>query len=118
MGEKDSLLKYTELFVETVIQFGKFTDQGNYKEANRAFDKQMGYWRKMKRFGGAASVELLRLLEHENAHVKLAAAALSLKSYPKEAILTLTALSQDPGIMGLNAKTTLDEYLRGTLKLE
>jgi hypothetical protein len=85
--------------------------------ANRHADKIWKIARELRRRGPEAQRTLLPLLHHPHPDVRGWSATHALGFAPDEALPVLRALAKEPGIPGLDAEITLEEWEKGTLGL-
>jgi hypothetical protein len=91
------------------------TDNGDYKLANKSYDKIKKVMLYLKKENKVDILELF--LEHDSLGVKSWAALYLLPFFEKRAIQVLKDIAKDKGIRGFAAETTLSEWRKGNLKL-
>ena len=89
---------------------------GDDEGVNRAAVEVAHDYRKLRAFGREGEERLLQLLEHPSAGVRVWAGAHCLEFEPVRAEQTLQALAAQPGAAALDARMTLREWRRGTLR--
>ena len=89
---------------------------GDDESANRAAVEVAHHYRKLRAFGQDGEERLLQLLEHPSAGVRVWAGAHCLEFEPVRAEETLQVLAGQPGAAALDARMTLREWRRGTLR--
>ena len=101
------------LFQEAAIKHAEATEEGDYKTANKSYDliaKAVTYLKKED-----AIAELKHLICNSSAGVRLWAACYLLPITEKESISILEEISKSPGILALDAETTISEWKKGNL---
>lgn len=96
------------------IQGADGTKNKNPKIANKSHDR-MHVAFKILRESEEGRQKIISLLDHEGPHVRLWAAAHSLKWVPDEAKLVLEALRDSDGPGSISAGITLKEFEKGSL---
>ncbi|WP_202913837.1 DUF2019 domain-containing protein [Pararcticibacter amylolyticus] len=117
----DTMTKITDTaialskFEEAAIKHSEATQQGDYKMANSAY----AILRKIYAFLKEQSdIQMLsQFLDHPSTGVRLWAATYLLPVSESEGLKVLRQITKEPGIHSLTAKTTVDEWLKGALKL-
>jgi hypothetical protein len=104
------------VYREAAMAHGVATEQGNYRVANRQHDVLAEVYRELRSRGRDSQMELLRLLDDINVHVRAWVAAHALEFAPDrgEAVLKRLA-SGAPSAVRLNAEMTLSEWKKGSL---
>jgi hypothetical protein len=94
---------------------GVATHLGDYKKANENYKsilKAVNFLKLHK-----SIYKLSELINDSDVSVQLWAATYLLLDNPEAALNKLKEISNDDGIMGFNAKTTISEWQKGNLKL-
>ena len=89
---------------------------GDDDSVNRAAVELAHHYRNLRAFGREGEERLLQLLEHPSAGVRVWAGAHCLEFEPVRAEQTLQVLAAQPGAAALDARMTLREWRRGTLR--
>jgi hypothetical protein len=95
---------------------GAATESGDYQTANRNHDLLAQIYRELRSRGTDAQHELLIFLNDIDPHVRAWAAAHSLEFAAERGEQVLRRLAAEPGVVGLNAEITLQEWLKGSLQ--
>jgi hypothetical protein len=103
-------------YIDSAVQHGKSTEDGDYKSANKAFKTLKKTFVELKDNKDYGVEKLLCLLKHEEAYVRLWAAAHTLQVNPNAAKKTLNQLTKLPGFIGFTARMTIDEWEKGKLR--
>lgn len=114
MPAQDSAVKR---YIQAAIGHGEATERGDYKAANRQHDRIIKALRDLRTLPGGERETLIELLDYESPFVRSWAATYLLFLEPNRAIATLEKLASMPGFLGFDAKVTLAEFHKGTLKL-
>lgn len=104
-----------ELFIDAASKHGEATEMGDYKTCNLCYKdiaKTVSYLKENSQLNS-----LHELLKHGSVGVRLWSATYLLPVHGDEAIRTLNEISRTPGIHSLTAKTTVSEWMNGSLKL-
>jgi hypothetical protein len=110
--------KVIESFVAAAKMHGAATEEGNWKKANRQYDLMATAFDQLKLHGRTEwKASFLDLLQHENEFVRCAAAARTLEFAPARAEQVLIELSQQPGVVSLDAQMILERWRAGDLTL-
>ncbi len=90
---------------------------GNYRRTNIAADTIQDIVVRLGREGDKGQMGLARLMDHHEIAVRIWAAreCLFLAKHKTKAISTIEALAKEEGLMGLEAETTLQVWLEGSL---
>jgi len=92
------------------------TENGNYKEANRAYDRIKEAVAFLDEQGGRT--ELLSLIDSDDVGTRMWAAAHLLPTkFQDEGLRILDIIGMGSGITSSDARTTLQEWRRGNLRL-
>jgi hypothetical protein len=102
-----------EKFKELSVTHGELK---NVKAANRAFDEAVKIWVQIAHRGTHAIESFSRLLESDNAIIRLSAASKLLFIMPQRAEAVLDKLTTEPPWTGFTAKMTLTQWREGKLK--
>ena len=94
---------------------GAATEAGDHKKANRQHDRLIEVLRQIRDSGATGDKALLGLLSDENTWVRLWAASHLLRVDEDQARRTLELLSQESGVVALDAEMVLSEWHKGTL---
>ena len=103
-----------EDYVQTAIQHGKATDDGDSNLANNAYDHLDELFQEI--LVSERRRELLPLLDHEDPSVRSKAAFHTLTIEPTLAEAALEAVAAGPGLIGFSAEITLSQWRLGKLK--
>jgi hypothetical protein len=95
---------------------GRATDEGNFKVANRAYDRAARAFAALRKTSGYEKA-LLSLLDHLSPHVRAWAATRLLPTHETQATRTLEQVGQGRGFMAFSARITLELWKKGELKL-
>ncbi|MBL9019016.1 MAG: DUF2019 domain-containing protein [Myxococcales bacterium] len=99
------------------LAHGAATECGDYKKGNRHYDGIVKALHSLRKLGEPGELALLDLLGDPEAWVRCWAATHALVVDPARARLALEELASMKGIVALSARTVLDEFTKGTLKL-
>lgn len=103
-------------FKEAAISHAVATEASDYRLANESADKIRRSVNWLDK--GGARTELSTLLEHDCIGVRIWSAAYLLNTeLSDKAVEVLTAAGKTKGVQGFDARTTLDEWKKGTLKI-
>jgi len=100
----------------SAIAHGESTEGGNHRKANRHHDMIASVYRELRGRGDEDRLALLPLLDDINPYVRAWAAAHALEFAPDRGETVLRRLAAIPGLVGLNAEMTLDEWEKGLLQ--
>ena len=103
------------LFKDAASEQAQATESGDYKTANKCYSQIIRAATFLK--NNNALNELNDLLLQESIGVRLWAACYLLSIDEKQAIIILESIAKTQGIHSLTAKTTLNEWRNGNLKL-
>ena len=102
--------------MESAKLHGQATENGNSKQANRAYDRLRVAVAYLDDEGRRS--DLLGLTNSEDASVKMWAATFLLPTkMVRDAVRILEMVGQEAGIIGFDARMTLQEWNRGNLRL-
>ncbi len=104
-------------YVESAINHGNSTMQGDSKLANKSYDEIIKNIKNLRTFGDEGNLKLEKLLKHDNESVRLWAATHSLKCNEKQAKSTLGSLAKSEGILSFNAEMVIIEWNAGRLDI-
>ena len=104
-------------FRQAALMHGEATLSGNYKAGNKCYNTIKKCYLLLKEKGGDSINSLLPLLQDKNDSVATWAAYYLLPNQHQLAINTLQAIANKEGIIAFGAKTTLDEWQKGKLKI-
>lgn len=109
--------KIVEEYIEAAISYGIYIEAGNSKKANVNADKMHEIRMKAKK---AENYEryFFPLLNHENDYVKLYTAYFLLQSFPENSSVIIEKLSKKKGLLGFEAKMTLEEWNKENLNFD
>ena len=106
-----------ETFINSAIAHSEATEQGDYKTANKNYDKIVDSVKFLKQNGMIK--ELSKLFTHSNPGVRIWACTYSLEENEKKAKKALGAIAKENILHhSFTAKMTLDEWNSGNLKLD
>lgn len=103
-----------EFFQEAATNQAVATEQGDYKIANKNYNKILKAIAFLK--NKSAINTLSKLLSNPSIGVRLWAARYLLPINERESIKILTEIANTKSIHSLSAETTLKEWLKGTLE--
>jgi hypothetical protein len=103
-------------YAESAAINGQSSTNGDFESANRHYKVLQIICRELKERGIDAQRSLLRLLVHDDPTVRLWAASHVIEFAPKEGMMALMALADMEGITGIEAETTLNEWMEGRLR--
>lgn len=103
------------LFEEAALKHTEATEQGDYKSANKSYDKIIKAIDFLRSEDQVKA--LLNFFQHNSEGVRGWAATYLLPIEEGEAIKVLEEIAKGPGIRALAAETTLNEWKNGNLKL-
>ncbi|WP_291529129.1 DUF2019 domain-containing protein [Bacteroides sp. UBA939] len=104
-----------EKFEEAASKHAEATEQGDYKTANRCYAiivKAIAFLKEQNEMH-----QLLKSLNHNSVGVRIWAATYLLAVEEREGIRVLEQIAKGTGICTFTAKTTLNEWKKGNLKL-
>lgn len=104
-----------KFFEEAATRHACATEKGDYKMGNLYYNKILKAIALLKKEN--AIDNLLKLLNNSSIGVRIWAATYILPYYEYEAIRVLEEISKSQDIHSLTAKTTIDEWKKGNLKL-
>lgn len=110
LGVDDLLARYAT----AAAAHQEASERGDHRRANRQHDIVAAVYRELRRRDEAAA--LLPLLGHENNGVRAWAGAHALEFAPSEGERVLGELSREPGLVGFDAKMTLQTWREGELR--
>jgi hypothetical protein len=114
--QSGDLQELLNLYENATITHGRASEVGDYRTANREAETMGAVYRELRSRGIENQKALLRLLSHDNVHVRVMAAAHALEFAPEEGEPVLTEISRLHGIAALNAEMALQEWRKGNLK--
>lgn len=100
---------------KSAAEHGAATEQGDHRTANRRHDLVADVYRELRRRGIDAQRELLQLLDDIDVYVRAWTAAHALEFAPDRGEPVLKVLATKGGVVGLNARLTLQEWAKGSL---
>jgi hypothetical protein len=103
-----------EFFQEAATNQAEATEQGDYKTANKNYNKIIKVIAFLKNKNAINT--LSKLLSNPSIGVRLWAASYLLPINETESIKTLTEIANTESIHSLSAETTLKEWLKGNLE--
>jgi hypothetical protein len=103
-----------EIFLEAATKQAEATEQGDYKMANKCYNKIIKAIDFLKREN--AIDKLLEYLTDTSIGVRLWSACFLLPIYKEKGIRVLKDIVKTKGIHSLTAETTLSEWKKGNLK--
>lgn len=109
--------KNIESYINAAIKHGEFTEEGDYKQANKQYKIIQSNLNVLKASEEGIN-QLKGLMEHQSDYVRLWASSHLLSVEEKKARRVLSELAKKPGFLGLTAQTTLDEWSKGNLKVD
>lgn len=109
--------EFSDAFINAAMSHGEGSETGNSKLTNKSYDKLIDIIRKYRSIHGSEKELVLPLLSHQNSSVCTWAALFSLPIDEARAMQTLTSISEKSGIVSFSAKMTLEEWLKGALKI-
>lgn len=95
---------------------GEASRNADYKAANQQYEIMATICRELRARGRDAQLGLIELLNYTNFDVRLWAATHSLEFAPELGEPVLTELSNSGDLAGFDAKMTLSEWRKGTLR--
>ena len=101
-------------FIEACIRKGEAEEVGDSRKGNKQYKTIHSVYLRLK--DNNLLSELLPLLDHENAYVRLWAAAYTLQVSQPTAESTLKSLANLKGNIGFVAEMTLREWKNGNIK--
>lgn len=105
-------------YEEAARRHGEAAAAFDSDSANQAHDVVAAVYRELRRRGRSAQLGLLPLLASQSLDVRLWAASHALEFEPHAAEPVLTALELAGGLVGFNAKMTLEQWRRGKLRFD
>ena len=106
-----------EEFVTAAVQYGEATLEGNSRVVNKQHEILRKLYQELREGYSSFESEIHQLLSHDNSYVRLHAACCLIPVSPTEAKEALVKLSSERGTLGFDAKMTLKEWEKGTLKI-
>ena len=103
------------MFEEAATSHAESTEIGDYKEANKNYNKIKDAVLFLKE--GNEIDKLIGFLNHSSIGVRMAAATYLLFKYEREAKKALLEISKSSNIHGLTAEMILSEWRNGNLQL-
>lgn len=94
---------------------GAASEQGDYKTANRNYDKLLGIVAKLRVHGAQGEAALRRLMKDRSDAVAAFAATRSLPFAEADALEVLEAIARKAGAVGFNAEMVIKEWKGGRL---
>lgn len=105
------------MYTEAARVHATATESGDYKKANRAADLLAAIYAELRRRGQKSQMALLPLLSHDDPGVRGWAASHALEFSASDGQRVLEDLiATNKGFLGLDAKTTLEEWRKGRLR--
>lgn len=101
-------------YIDICMQWGY---SGTAGKANKIYDKIRSTERKLKETEEGTQ-QLISILSHSDGYVRLNAASTLLNIVPREAEKCLEELSKERGTLGFISEITLQEWRKGTLKIQ
>lgn len=108
--------KALKIFEEASIIQVESSENGDYKTGNKNYNKIVKAVSFLKNLNSINS--LFQFLDHKHPGPRIWSAYYTLPIDEKNAVKVLKELSNQPGIISLIAKTTLDEWKKGNLKFD
>jgi len=115
MTKIKDIISALNVFEEAANLHGLATEQGDYKTANRNYGKilkAITYLKEQNKID-----ELLRFSNHSSIGVRIWAGTYLLPKHEGDGLKILEEILNIKGIHALTAKTTIDEWGKGNLKL-
>ncbi|SHI07736.1 DUF2019 domain-containing protein [Clostridium grantii] len=106
--------KIIQEYTEAAIKYGNATEEGKYKIVNNQYKIIEKNIDKLKSIENGIN-KLENLLEHQSDYVKLWSARYLLYLKEQKAKETLLILIQKSGVIGFDAKMTLEEWGKGNI---
>jgi hypothetical protein len=113
--DKADVLELINAYRASAAEHGAATEAGDYRKANRHHDAIASIYRELRARGETSRFALLPLLDDIDPHVRTWAAAHALDFAPERGEPVLRRLARIPGVVGLNAEMTLQEWSKGSL---
>ncbi|MFS1511741.1 hypothetical protein VQL36_04790 [Chengkuizengella sp. SCS-71B] len=113
----DTLDDIIKKYVNSTIIHGKESEEGNYKLANKHYKLRSKFFEQIKGHGELGRQELIKLLSHENGHVRVGAAFHVLSFNPDLARNVLKKSVTEPKGVGFKAKMIIKEFEKGNLTI-
>ncbi len=107
-----------ELFSISAKNHYLATIKGDWKTANKEISKLREVYKKICKINGSARKELLILTENNDLAIASMAAFYSLNYDPEKSISILEKISNEPGIIGFQAKQAIQRWNEGKWDLE
>jgi len=107
----------TRAFAEAVIAQNRCIEKGDARAGNRHAKVYVSAGKQLLANGEAGIEVFCSLLSHPSSAVRVAAAAVLLKSRTEQAVATLRPIAQGRGLSALEAQMTLERYERGELEI-
>lgn len=114
MGELD-LHSLLAQYAAAAATHGQATESGDYEKANAAYGELEASYRELSRRGPEARRALLDLMDDSDLGVRCWAASHSLEVDAARAERVLEVLGESNSWIGLNARTTLQQWRHGKL---
>ncbi len=105
-----------EQYMKTAVEHGVATAAGDWRRANAAHDRLLAALQVLRSSPDRGQSALSQALSHVNSSVVCWAATHLLPLDERRSTDVLVQLSAQPGIIGFNAKTVLNEWRAGNLK--
>jgi len=106
-----------ENFISAAADHGRFTESGDFKKCNKAYDRIIEAIHKLKESADCGEDALIHLLNSPDDSVKSWAAVCLLRLRPVEAMKVLEDVAGRSGLVAFSAGITLKEWRAGRLKL-
>jgi hypothetical protein len=106
-----------ENFISAAADHGRFTESGDFKKCNKAYDRIIEAIHKFKESPDCGEGVLVHLLDYPDDSVKSWAAVCLLRLRPDEAMKILEDVAGRSGLVAFSAEMTLKEWQAGRLKL-
>ena len=117
-NSRKSIEELVTEYTKYASQHGKATEQGDYKEANKAHDKLIKIYQQIKEQGNLVHPMFKNMLHSSDPSVRSWAASHSLAISPKEAEAVLTDIGKIPNsLVAFSAIITLEEWKKERLTL-
>ncbi len=111
----NSIESAMNLFEEYSINHSNALEKGDYKNANKNYDKIIGIVSYLKKENAVDKLSIL--LSSSNTSVRLAVATFLLPINEKQSKNVLKEIGKTSGLLSLRAETILSEWEKGNLKL-
>lgn len=112
----ENLDKLISKYIESVTNHGKESWAGDYKTANKYYKIYTKCYIDICKYGEEGRIALKNLIYHNSHFVRYCVAYHILPFDPENGTKMLKKCKNEPDGVGLNAKTTLDEWNSGSLK--